>query len=258
MKCPNCNAELADDAKFCGRCGFNLTAGSKKCEKCGAILKPGDVFCTVCGSKINNDIVLPKINEPSAQTNKEDLEFMVVKCLFDELNDCIELYKNFGYVYQNNQMVHNSYQSFDGEVTYSYSRLNFTMVSTHREVTEFLVVNFKRDRNMPHYQEIRDLEKAYLKLDFSDPGVSFKGAVAHIVIAAILFLLGFMIGVSLLASGIYHGAIAFLLFIPAVILLILGIYHIRKNRAVQNQNRERYKTNQVKAEEILKKAKSLL
>ena len=78
------------------------------------------------------------------------------------------------------------------------------------------------------------------------------------MIAAIIFLLGFMIGVSLLASGIYHGAIAFLLFIPAVILLILGIYHIRKNRAVQNQNRERYKTNQVKAEEILKKSKSLL
>ena len=60
MKCPNCNAEIADNSKFCSKCGTKIEAVAKeeskkpeetvKCIKCGAELKKGAKFCAKCGS----------------------------------------------------------------------------------------------------------------------------------------------------------------------------------------------------------------
>ena len=48
--CPNCNAPLAKDAKFCPECGAAIQA-NKFCTKCGAKLAPGAKFCAECGTK---------------------------------------------------------------------------------------------------------------------------------------------------------------------------------------------------------------
>ncbi len=63
MKCPNCQFENRDNAKFCKSCGHKLTgvnpqpaaaaepaAASAVCPVCGAALKPGAKFCTNCGN----------------------------------------------------------------------------------------------------------------------------------------------------------------------------------------------------------------
>ncbi|MBR1702253.1 MAG: zinc-ribbon domain-containing protein [Lachnospiraceae bacterium] len=60
MKCPNCNAEIADNSKFCSKCGTKIEAVAKeeakkpeetvKCIKCGTELKKGAKFCAKCGS----------------------------------------------------------------------------------------------------------------------------------------------------------------------------------------------------------------
>lgn len=54
MKCPTCNADLAEGAKFCTACGTpapKAPAGAV-CASCGAALAPGTKFCTACGTPL--------------------------------------------------------------------------------------------------------------------------------------------------------------------------------------------------------------
>jgi class 3 adenylate cyclase/tetratricopeptide (TPR) repeat protein len=50
MKCPNCQFENREEAKFCNECGskFELT-----CPECGATNRAGSKFCDECGSKLS-------------------------------------------------------------------------------------------------------------------------------------------------------------------------------------------------------------
>jgi len=48
--CPNCEAPLATNAKFCPECGTKLK-GAAQCASCGAKLTPGAKFCAECGKK---------------------------------------------------------------------------------------------------------------------------------------------------------------------------------------------------------------
>ncbi len=50
MKCPNCQFENREGAKFCNECGykFELT-----CPECGATNRVGSKFCDECGSKLS-------------------------------------------------------------------------------------------------------------------------------------------------------------------------------------------------------------
>jgi membrane protease subunit (stomatin/prohibitin family) len=48
--CPNCNAPLAANAKFCPECGCKLQ-DKKFCAQCGAALTPGAKFCPECGAQ---------------------------------------------------------------------------------------------------------------------------------------------------------------------------------------------------------------
>lgn len=54
-KCPNCGEPLKDGAKFCAKCGFKVEK-ENKCPQCGTELKVGAKFCPVCGTKIVSDI----------------------------------------------------------------------------------------------------------------------------------------------------------------------------------------------------------
>jgi len=48
--CPECEAPLATNAKFCPECGAKLKAASH-CIECGAKLTPNAKFCPECGHK---------------------------------------------------------------------------------------------------------------------------------------------------------------------------------------------------------------
>ena len=48
--CPNCGAQMQDNAKFCFECG---TAFEQKCPNCGNKIIPGAKFCPECGQKLN-------------------------------------------------------------------------------------------------------------------------------------------------------------------------------------------------------------
>jgi hypothetical protein len=48
--CPECEAPLATNAKFCPNCGAAVKKATH-CSQCGAKLQPGAKFCADCGAK---------------------------------------------------------------------------------------------------------------------------------------------------------------------------------------------------------------
>lgn len=49
-QCPNCQATIPANSKFCPECGTNLAA--KVCPECNTSNAPGAKFCTNCGTKL--------------------------------------------------------------------------------------------------------------------------------------------------------------------------------------------------------------
>jgi membrane protease subunit (stomatin/prohibitin family) len=49
--CPNCEAPLASNAKFCPECGEKLKS-QENCPECGTKIAPGSKFCLECGHKL--------------------------------------------------------------------------------------------------------------------------------------------------------------------------------------------------------------
>ena len=67
MKCPECQADNKEEAKFCRKCGEKF---SLICTKCGAENLPGDNFCDQCG----HDITLPSKPAPKELPFDEKLD----------------------------------------------------------------------------------------------------------------------------------------------------------------------------------------
>jgi len=69
MKCPKCQCENPEDAKFCNGCGQKLEL---TCEKCGRVNPPGSRFCNECGHSLTEpEKVLPiDYNQPQSYTPK--------------------------------------------------------------------------------------------------------------------------------------------------------------------------------------------
>jgi len=56
MKCPKCQFENSEGAKFCLQCGDNLQL---KCQQCGKLLPPTARFCDECGSDLTTSSPTP-------------------------------------------------------------------------------------------------------------------------------------------------------------------------------------------------------
>jgi predicted amidophosphoribosyltransferase len=59
MKCPNCQAELPDNSKFCGVCGQSLVT-ERKCPQCGHTNPQDYNFCLQCGQPLTEQAPSPK------------------------------------------------------------------------------------------------------------------------------------------------------------------------------------------------------
>ena len=80
MKCPKCNAELREGAKFCTKCGEKIVQQSEQkaeqqpvCAKCGTPLKPGAKFRTKRGTKGAAAAPAPG-QEPRAPQAAQDMQ----------------------------------------------------------------------------------------------------------------------------------------------------------------------------------------
>ena len=81
MKCPKCNAELREGAKFCTKCGEKIvqqceqkTEQQPVCVKCGAPLKTGAKFCTKCGAKVQAAASVPQEPKTPQPQAAEDMQ----------------------------------------------------------------------------------------------------------------------------------------------------------------------------------------
>jgi len=64
MKCPKCQAELPDNAKFCGVCGQSLK-GERLCPQCGQVNPQEFQFCLQCGHALTEPV--PPSHPPSPE-----------------------------------------------------------------------------------------------------------------------------------------------------------------------------------------------
>ncbi len=65
MRCPSCNAENPDGARFCGDCGHSL-APVAKCTSCGSENPAGKRFCNQCGASLAEQPPTDSEPRPSA------------------------------------------------------------------------------------------------------------------------------------------------------------------------------------------------
>jgi ribosomal protein L40E len=63
MNCPQCQAELPDDAQFCNKCGGKLELN---CPSCGMSNPPESNFCLKCGHNLTS---------PAKAVSPKDLSF---------------------------------------------------------------------------------------------------------------------------------------------------------------------------------------
>jgi RNA polymerase subunit RPABC4/transcription elongation factor Spt4 len=84
MQCPECGAEIQEEAKFCPSCGTKIeyseekiTEGQKRlCPNCGAELSRDDLFCGSCGTRIGESVISPVVDlwhQDFYRIRKEDL-----------------------------------------------------------------------------------------------------------------------------------------------------------------------------------------
>ena len=69
MKCPECQYENRENAKFCSECGCKYGI---ICRKCGHKIRPGSKFCDECGHELRKTKIPPPVNysEPESYTPK--------------------------------------------------------------------------------------------------------------------------------------------------------------------------------------------
>ena len=87
MKCPVCNAQIADQSKFCVHCGSKIEVEKEAepaqaivyCKSCGTQLKPGTKFCPKCGSKQEGKAGVASSASGQGAGEKQDAEARVEK-----------------------------------------------------------------------------------------------------------------------------------------------------------------------------------
>jgi len=69
MKCPKCQFENPEGAKFCNECGSRLEVA---CPECGKMNPPGSKVCGECGHNLVKSRETPPIdfNQPQSYTPK--------------------------------------------------------------------------------------------------------------------------------------------------------------------------------------------
>ena len=69
MKCPHCQADNPEGAKFCVKCGKSLLI-ELTCPECGESSPPGSIFCKECGHALTE-----KAPAPTKQPTPEPTSF---------------------------------------------------------------------------------------------------------------------------------------------------------------------------------------
>jgi hypothetical protein len=79
MKCPECQFENREDAKFCKECGTNLELA---CSDCGTVYEMGSKFCDECGLSLAQESQIEKPDPTSEGERKHVTVLFAVRETF--------------------------------------------------------------------------------------------------------------------------------------------------------------------------------
>lgn len=74
MRCPACNQDIKDDAKFCMKCGKKIP----RCPTCGALISRRIRFCVNDGTPLPKDIWGVFSDEEEAEEKKSSLPLLII------------------------------------------------------------------------------------------------------------------------------------------------------------------------------------
>jgi hypothetical protein len=96
MKCPNCQFENREEAKFCSKCGHNFEV---TCQECEARNRSENNFCDECGCNLQPDLELidkvSKVESQSFPPSSEKTSSEVSPQIFDQISKIINKYSGF-------------------------------------------------------------------------------------------------------------------------------------------------------------------
>ena len=232
MKCLKCGAEMPKGSAFCPYCGANVevTKLYSHCPKCGNDLLPNSKFCNKCGYKFEETPIID-------DDDRDDFDRIIVKTAPSDMNDCIDLYRSFGYQYVSNQMVFSHAEKVS---------TNFWMkVSSETIITEFVSLSFKRERKMSHYQELKDIENKYFALysklkELTPSKFAIRQSKQNMLVLISVF--GIMdiavIVISFIFSQIWSIILGFSLLILVPIMLALHFNAKKKIQKIEHEKTE--------------------
>jgi RNA polymerase subunit RPABC4/transcription elongation factor Spt4 len=62
--CPNCGADVSEDAAYCPSCGVDVEDGAEEstlaCPDCEAVVSEGSRYCRACGTKLADAMDAPE------------------------------------------------------------------------------------------------------------------------------------------------------------------------------------------------------
>ena len=213
-----------------------------RCRKCGADIPEESNFCLKCGTEV--------IREET--TNDPNKEYKIVKCGVNELNQCIDVFGCFGWAYKTHQTVNGNYSIFDSMVP------SMPKQGTNNNSDEYLMVTLFRDKTIKNREELIELGKAYDELFKNPQKYSFKGAIAHFIVAVAILIFTISFTVGLVSSLGEYGLFGLIGLLPAFVVLIRGIFHTKKIKRLNKEELDKVIKRRLKGFDVAEKAKALL
>lgn len=191
-----------------------------------------------------------------------DYEYIKYKCTSSGFSDTVETAKYFGWEYIDGKDIYSERQVVDrinGATLYG-NNLGFSTSSvvSHKEKTEFVILNFKRDKEIPSYEKFRDLWTFYQK----ELGRNIKKKSAYSaaafglvwVLPISLIILGFFLIEVIKTAGIALIIIGAVLTVGAI---LLDIFFNKQNEAMKKEYNQKLRKNLLEIDELKKAAKEL-
>ncbi len=132
------------------------------------------------------------------------IESKSITCIPAQENSTIEKYQRFGWMLESSQEIYNKDSHVEG---------NYSVTET----TNYVKLVFKRDKDMPYYNEIVSLENKYDTVSLPNPGTHVFVKVITLI-GAILFL---VTGIPFAIAGLAGEGAGFA--VVGILFVILGI-----------------------------------
>ena len=155
------------------------------CPNCGSSISSGSAFCNKCGYSMIQSRQAPMYNTPHIAK----MESKSIEVSPSSEQETIDTYSKFGWALVSSQEIYNKDSHLESRAGGTYSVT---------ETTNYVKLLFNRDKNMPYYNYIADLENRYYSLKSKQPRLDRKGFVAPVTLLVMSIFLIAVYGLGLI------------------------------------------------------------